>query len=154
MLTLRHDFLNVVIESGPSKSSEYQKSLEEIVPQAVDRKSDPQLDVPITTESVAQEVGGDHGNQYTGGKVALVEIVPQPADRKRANKKSRDKAAEAYGISPRAVGLAKTVKKRGSEKLIDSVDIAQLLTHNKYPKSVKTLQRCKRLYAIAATLNG
>ena len=77
---------------------------------------------------------------------------PQRADRARA-KQSRDKAAEAYGISPRAVGLAKTVKKRGSEKLIDSVDIAQLLTHNKYPKSVKTLQRCKRLYAIAATLN-
>lgn len=26
-----------------------------------------------------QEAGGDHGNQYTGSKVAIVETLPQPA---------------------------------------------------------------------------
>ena len=35
--------------------------------------------------------GGDHGNQYTGGKSAVVENVPQPA-------RSRDQAAAAEGI--------------------------------------------------------
>ena len=64
-------------------------------PQCLDQKSGRQLDVPKTTESVAQEVG----------------------------------------VSP------KTVERAGK--------FAQLHTHNKYPKSVKTLQRCKRLYAIA-----
>jgi hypothetical protein len=36
-----------------------------------------------TNPRFSRESGGDHGNQYTGGKVAVVETLPQPAEEKQ-----------------------------------------------------------------------
>ena len=51
--------------------------------------------------------GGDRGNQYTGGKVALVANLPQAAEE---NNKSRKKAADTVGVSERTIQTAKAVQ--------------------------------------------
>jgi len=63
--------------------------------------------------------GGDHGNQYTGGKVAVVELIPQPANsvenkeestEKSAEKnKARDQAGKAAGVSGKMIDMAEYV---------------------------------------------
>lgn len=58
--------------------------------------------------------GGDHGNQYTGGQVAVGEILPQAVDR---NPKATDQAAAAVGVSGKYVSDIKAISKKAPELL-------------------------------------
>jgi hypothetical protein len=65
-----------------------------------------------------QAAGGDRGNQYTGGKVAVVENLPPLPE----NGKSRDKAAETVGVSGKSVDFASKVIKNGAPELVHAVE--------------------------------
>ena len=53
-----------------------------------------------------REAGGDRGNQYTGGKVAVVTTWSQAAE---SDQKSRKKAADVVGVGEQSIQRAKTV---------------------------------------------
>jgi hypothetical protein len=72
-----------------------------------------------------REAGGDHGNQYTGGKVAVVENFPQPpADtgkQKDADAtRSRQQAAVIVGTNAHYVSDAKRIQ-RDAPELVERV---------------------------------
>jgi len=62
--------------------------------------------------------GGDHGNQYTGGKVAEVENSPQPPDKA----KTRDVVADAFGISSNTMRRELYIDEH--KELLDPADFA------------------------------
>ncbi len=70
--------------------------------------------------------GGDHGNQYTGGKVAVVENFPQPPvdngkqKDAKTNKESRQQAAVIVGTNAHYVSDAKRIQ-RDAPELIERV---------------------------------
>ena len=57
--------------------------------------------------------GGDHGNQYTGGKVAVKETFPEAAN---PNQQSRDEAGKLFNVSGRSVSDAKYVLEHGTNE--------------------------------------
>lgn len=57
-----------------------------------------------------RDAGGDHGNQYTGGKVAVVQKIAPVA-----RQKARDQAAEAFQTNRQYVSDAKRIKQEAPE---------------------------------------
>ena len=67
--------------------------------------------------------GGDHGNQHTGGKVAVMANLPQPP---KSPKAARDQAAAALNVSPRSVEHASKVLARAAPELAKAVQAGKV----------------------------
>lgn len=79
--------------------------------------------------------GGDHGNQHTGGKVAVPANLREPTDDKKpfaSNKhdnESASKAGKQFNVSGRTVASAQTILKHGTEYEIESVRSGRATVH-------------------------
>lgn len=101
---------------------------------------------PVVAEAAKSkkaEAGGDRGNQYTGGKVAVTQTFVEPPLDKRSDAEANAIVAKEAGVSRETIRKVETILKDGNQELIDKLrsgekaDDGRKMTINKAYKTVK-----------------
>lgn len=80
-----------------------------------------------------REAGGDHGNQYTGGKVAVSATMQQPPEEKKPfasnqnTNKAAAKAGKIFDVSGRSVAGARVILEHGTDEERQAAESAPII---------------------------
>lgn len=108
------------------------------------------LDMAPMLEAEAKEGqrkgGGDHGNQHTGGKLAVTPSLGEPLDRPKAGETNR-KAAAILGVAHGSISEIKRINRVAPERIEEirhgKNTIGRVITELKRDGIIETVEREK-----------